>query len=76
MPAACARICLILWRICQKPGQAGWLEVEKFMADLARASPLELQIEGARKIFVDPVLLNRLLLNLFRNAHQAGASRV
>ena len=53
-----------------------WLEVEEFVADLARASPLELQIEGARKLFVDPVLLNRLLLNLFRNAHQAGASRV
>lgn len=56
--------------------QPRWLEVEDFMTDLARASPLALQIEGARKIFVDPVLLNRLLLNLFRNAHQAGASHV
>ena len=53
-----------------------WLEVDKFMAEMAKISPLKLQIKDTRKIFVDPILLNRLLLNLFRNAHQAWASQV
>ena len=54
-----------------KPEQ---IELAGLLARLGKSSPVLIEAVGASHLYTDPVLLERLLLNLARNARQAGAS--